>query len=278
MRSRLMLAAFVAGAAALLAPTPASAVGGMELKSAQSALDSVSEKSATASCDDGTRVLGGGGFLEGGGRLVHFNRLQALGNTDDFVATAVEHGTYAGNWRVHAYAICGNAPAGLEYISFSAASGSADFKSATATCTGSRQLISAGARILNGDGQVIIDEFYPNGGLTSVTATGYEDETGFAGNWTILAYGVCANPLPGLELKSVTSAPVDSADDAIGVACNGTKKVHGLGGMIDGGQGEVIYGGIYPSSDLTQGVVVAIEEGNGQASNWWSRVYIICAT
>jgi hypothetical protein len=278
MRSRLILAALLAATGALLAPAPAFAVGGLELKSAQSAFDSVSEKSATASCDAGSSVLGGGGFIEGGGNQVHFNRLQALGNSDDFVATAVEHGTVNGNWRVHAYAICGNAPAGLEYISYQTLSNSNSPKSAGISCSGSKQLISTGARILNGDGQVIIDELWPSPNLTTVTSTGYEDETGYAGNWSIYAYGVCANPLPGLELKSVTSAPVDSSDDAIGVACNGAKKVHGLGAMIDGGQGEVVYGGIYPSADLTTGVVVAIEEGNGQASNWWSRIYIICAT
>jgi hypothetical protein len=84
----------------------------------QSPYDSVATKSATATCPEGKRILGGGGYITGGGRRVQFTRLQPNGSSDTYVATATEIGAYAGNWRVSAYGICGEAPAGLEYRSF----------------------------------------------------------------------------------------------------------------------------------------------------------------
>ncbi|WP_326554408.1 hypothetical protein [Micromonospora sp. NBC_01813] len=277
---RLALAALVVAGSTLVGvavATPASAVPGLVFVSGVSANNSNSSKEALAVCPAGTRILGGGGFINGGGRQVGFTRLQALGSSDQFAAAAAENGAYAGNWQVHAYGICGSAPAGLEYIGFQTASNSNSFKSAAASCSAGKQLISVGARTTNGAGNVVIDDLRPGTTLTSVSVTGYEDEAGFAGNWTLWAYGVCANPLPGLQLVTTTSA-ANSADKAIGAACPAGKRLHGLGAETNGGLGEAIHAGVYPDAALTTAVDVSLEDPTGVAGNWYTRAYAICAT
>lgn len=76
MRLHLILAATVA--AALIPAAPAAAVPGLQLVTAASVADSSKSKEALAICPTGKAVLGGGGFISGGGRQVHFHRLQAL--------------------------------------------------------------------------------------------------------------------------------------------------------------------------------------------------------
>jgi hypothetical protein len=277
---RLALAALLVAGGTLVgvaAAAPASAVPGLVLVSGVSANNSTSSKEALAVCPAGTRILGGGGFINGGGRQVGFTRLQALGSSDRFAAAAAENGAYAANWQVHAYGICGQAPAGLQYIGFQTASNSNSFKSATASCPAGKQLISVGARTTNGGGDVVLDDLRPNAALTSATITGYEDEAGFAGNWSLWAYGVCANPLPGLQLVTTTS-PANSADKVIGATCPAGKRLHGLGTEINGGLGQAIHTGIYPDAALTSAVDIALEDPTGIAGNWYTRVYAICAT
>ena len=103
-------------AGGVVAATPASAVPGLTFVTAASPLDSVSSKEALATCPSGTRVLGGGGYVQGGGRQVHLIRLQALGNSDRFAAGAEENGAYAGSWRVYAYGICARPPAAWRWL------------------------------------------------------------------------------------------------------------------------------------------------------------------
>jgi hypothetical protein len=264
-------------AAQLAAVTPVSAFPGLVLVSAESASNSTTSKEAAAACPTGTRILGGGGFIEGGDRRVSFHRLQASGSLDTFFAAAIEAGNYLNNWSVHAYALCANQPAGLEYRSFNSTSNSNSFRSVTATCSGTKKVISAGARITNGDGQVFLDDMAPNGTLTSVTATAYEDQSGYAGNWSLSAFAVCANPLPGLEFRTATATPNDSNDNVIGVACPGVKKVHGLGAKMNGAVGQAFHAGIYPSAGLSQGVAISLEDQDGYANNWNNSIFVICA-
>ncbi|MFV2018471.1 hypothetical protein [Micromonospora sp. LOL_023] len=278
--ARLVLAALMVAGSTLVGvavAAPASAVPGLVFVSGVSASDSTSGKEALAVCPAGTRILGGGGFINGGGRQVGFTRLQALGSSDRFAAGAAENGAYAGSWRVHAYGICGQAPAGLEYISFQTASNSNNYKTATASCPAGKQLISVGARTTNGAGNAVLDDLRPSTTLTSATVTGYEDEAGFAGSWSLWSYGVCANPLPGLQLVTATSA-VNSADKVVGAACPAGKRLHGLGTEITGGVGQAIHTGVYPDAALTSAVDLALEDPTGIAGNWYTRVYAICAT
>jgi hypothetical protein len=252
------------------------AVPDLEFEVGQSAQDSVATKSATATCDEGQRILGGGGFITGGGRQVQFTRLQPNGSSDTYVVTATEIGNYAGNWRVSAYGICGEAPAGLEYKSFHSFTNSDELKTGAAQCSAGKKVLGTGARTEGGDGQVIIEDIYVPENLLYVSATVVEDSTGYSGNWSMWSYAVCANPVAGQERVEAPTVS-DSNDKAVGVPCGGAKKVHGVGGRINGGDGEVMHGGIYPAPDLGSATLISLEEANGQADNWNSEVFAVCA-
>ena len=276
----LLLALVGAGMASVLAPTAAHAVPGLDFRSASSALDGTDTKSVSVACPAGTAPLGGGFFVSGGGGgRISVTRLQALPPSGTFAVTATEADDGApGAWRLHGYALCAPAPAGLEYVSFSTPADSGSAKVATATCPAGKKVVGTGVRLLGDAGQVVVDDVVPSPGLTSVSVAAYEDGTGYAGNWSLRAYATCANPLPNQTLQKADTQPADSADDAVGIACPGGTQVHGLGGSVTGALGKVLFGGLYPTADRTQAVAVTVEQNAGHAGNWYTTAYAICVS
>src|SRR5262245_57372212 len=123
-RSRLAagsLLAVVTVAIAVGSATPAQAIPGMVFRTATSATDSVADKTQSTAGPPGTRALAGGAFINGGGHQVLIMSMRPVTTPagDSFEAMASEQirPIYTGNWSLVAYAICGAAPAGLEYVS-----------------------------------------------------------------------------------------------------------------------------------------------------------------
>lgn len=282
MKKLIMLAAALlsAGAASVLTAPAASAVPGLSFASASSALDGTDTKSVSVPCPAGTVPFGGGFFISGGtGGRVSVTRLQALPPSNTFAVTATEvNGPDPAAWRLHGYAICGASPAGLTYVSFTTGTDSSSVKTATASCPAGKKLLGVGARLEGDGGQVLLDDIRPSAALTSATAVAYEDGTGYAGNWRLRAYGVCANPVANLSLQTADTMPADSSDDAVGVNCPGGTKVHGVGGAITGATGRAMFGGLYPAANLSSAVAVTIEQNGGFNGDWYTRVYAICAS
>jgi hypothetical protein len=266
-------------AGGVVAAAPASAVPGLTLVTATSPWDSTGSKESLASCPRGTRILGGGGYVQGGGRQVHLTRLQALGSSDRFAAGAQENGAYAGSWRVYAYGICGRAPAGLEYVSFQSPRDSDAHKQVRATCSAGRRVVSAGARIYGGAGDAVLLRFQP--GQDQVEVEAVEDENGYGGDWMVWAHGVCADPLPGWQLVS-GATPADSSDKVNSVTCPAGKRLHGFGSAMNGESpadwGEAIHTGAYPDAGLTAATTVVVEDVTGIANAWFTSTVAICAT
>jgi hypothetical protein len=257
---------------------PAVAVPGLTLVTAASGHDSTSSKEALARCPSGTRILGGGGFIEGGDRQVHLIRLQALGSSDRFAAGAQENGAYPASWRVYAYGICGQAPAGLEYVSYQSGRSSSNYKQVHAHCSPGKRVISAGARIYGGGGDVVLLRFMPGQDLVDVE--GVEDEDGYAGDWMVWGHAVCADPLPGLELV-VSTTPHDSSDKVDSATCPRGKRLHGLGGAMNGEStgdwGQARFTGAYPDAALTSATTIMLEDPTGIANEWFTSTAAICA-
>jgi hypothetical protein len=266
-------------AGGIVAAAPASAVPGLTLVTALSPWDSAGSKEALASCPRGTRILGGGGYVQGGGRQVHLTRLQALGSSDRYAAGAQENGAYAGSWRVYAYGICGRAPAGLEYVSFSSPRDSDPHKQVRAMCSAGKRVVSAGARVYGGTGDVVLLRFQP--GQDQVEVEAVEDEAGSSADWMVWAHGVCADPLPGWELVS-GATPADSGDKVNSVACPAGKRLHGFGSAMNGADpadwGQAIHTGAYPDAALTTATTVVVEDVTGIANAWFTSAVAICAT
>jgi hypothetical protein len=85
-------------------------------------------------------------------------------------------------------------------------------------------------------GGIALDEITPS--LSTVRATAYQTEIhDVTPPWSVIAYAVCADPIPGLTIVS-TFSPADSLDKSVDVNCPAGTKVHGLGGDLLNRQGQ----------------------------------------
>ena len=239
-RSRVRWAAAVAVLAGFATAAPANAIPGLVPASSPSLTNSLSPKSTVAGCPLGKTVIGAGGTISvGGGQVVIDDMFPSAPGSVMATAYEDDNGT-AVNWLVRAFAICAFAPPGYEAVPPAvSASNSIGPKSATATCPAGKNLIGTGARIDGGLGQVVLDDVTPSPSLKSVTVTGMEDDDGTAANWSVRAYAICAFPPPGLHLVVAHGLPGSSKSQAVTAACAPGFKVHGLGGDITGGAGQV---------------------------------------
>ena len=100
-------------------------------------------------------------------------------------------------WAVTAASSASAAVVGIERVGAASASNSQN-KAVTVSCPAGKKVLSAGADVNPGNGDVLIDDVRPNADLQSVTVNALEDETGNATNWSVTAYAVCALPVQGL--------------------------------------------------------------------------------
>jgi hypothetical protein len=269
-----LLAAMLGVGAA--AATPAAAVPGL-VKSVSVSGFNMLNKSHTALCPAATVVIGGGGYLLNvANGEVHIDQFQALPDGSGFRVTArQDQDGYAANWAVAAIAICAPAPAGLVYVSQTSVVADG-FQSATVACPAGRRLLSTGARINNGQGQVVLDNAAPDAGLTTVNAAAYEDEDGYPNMWTVTALGVCANPPAGLALAFISTALDSATPKFASVGCPAGTFVHGGGFHTIDADGEATLHALDVSSSTALRVRVD-EDQTGLAGNWRVLGFAICA-
>lgn len=172
---------------------------------------------------------------------------------------------------------------GLVRIAVTSASNSNDFRTATATCPLGKVLVGTGFELNGATGEAVVDDLRPNGGPavapTSVTVGAYEADP-FAGNWSLTAYAVCANPLPGLV--RITAVSTTDSNDFHGVtaACPLGKVLTGTGYELNGSTGEAVVDDFLPSGGAftaPTAVTVGAFEADSFAGNWSATGYAICA-
>jgi hypothetical protein len=267
--------AWAVRAYAICAPPPR----GLQLVSAARPFNS-SDKSVIAQCPGVKRVLGAGGQIIGGGGEVVLDDIRLDPSLGEVNVVALEDGSgTTANWNLTAYAICaipGPAIAGLERVLGGSATNSFFFKTATATCPAGKQVVGAAGDTNGGMGQVVMEYLAPNPGLErSVTVAGEEDENGFAGDWSLTAYAICAASWQRVS----ASSPTDSANKDVSARCPAGKQVTGAGGDITGGFGQVVLDRIvpFPNSTPLSGVFVqGAEDETGTTNNWSVGAYAIC--
>jgi hypothetical protein len=231
---------------------------------------------ALAQCPQGTRVLGGGGYIEGGERRVHLVRLQALGSSDQFAAGAEEYGSFGQMWRVTSYAICGQAPRGLEYRSFSTGRAPAAFKEAEAHCSPGKRVISTGGRVYGGGGHVALVTFWP--APDYVLAEGAVAEASDGGEWMLWSHAVCADLTEVANHYYGTGVP-DSQDKVRVSTCPPGTDLYGLGGRLQSPiSGKAFYAAAYPDAALTAVTTDAREYPGGTTDEWGSITTAICVS
>ncbi|MEV1111165.1 hypothetical protein [Micromonospora sp. NPDC049751] len=172
---------------------------------------------------------------------------------------------------------------GLVRIAATSVSDSADFHSVTATCPVGKVLTGTGYELNGVTGEGVVDDLRPNGGVatapTAVTVGAYETEA-FAGNWSVTAYAICANPLPGLVRVS-TAGVSNSADyRSVTATCPVGKVLTGTGYELNGVTGEGVVDDFRPNGGVATAptaVTVGAYESDATTLNWSATAYAICA-
>ena len=240
--------------------------------------DSNLSRSATANCPDAKGLTGAGAEITGGlGQVVLRALLLDVGDARfDARAFEDEDGTPA-DWSLRAYAICATPLPGLEPVTAISPSNSSSAKSVTASCPAGKRVVGAGWAS-GGPAGELAAQITPNPALTSVTASGFEDETGVAENWSVQAIAACASPPPGLQLVSATSELHSEGEvEVVRANCPAGKNLLGTGAEIPGGAGQVLLDDVIPSADLSRVLVTGVEAQNGFAGDWRVTAYAICA-
>lgn len=268
-----------AQAAEQVTPAAAAALPGAVVRSEQTLFDSEGPKTAMARCPEGKRVTGGGGRVDGFASHVVITRLQPVrtNNLDRFEVSATEDETGAdGQWAVTAIAICADPIPGLEIITQANAPQSTARDTAVARCPEGKSLMGGGGRINSGQGQVHLRSANSTAFLFLV-ADGWEDETGFAGNWSVTGYAVCAPNLSDLRRASDASE-VDSTDRKVVEAeCTDGRRVVGAAFRITDDNPNVVLESIAPNA-LPGGVpgtrLRAVARENNPLNDTW-RVEVV---
>lgn len=150
-------------------------------------------------------------------------------------------------------------------------------KSRTANCPPGMVVVGGGFSTATGvgnDGSVVMNELIMRD--TFVTGTAYEDANGTSKNWGITVIAVCANPLPGYEIKVGRSVNTGSEFEKPAVAtCSPGKVVVGGGFDVVGGLGTVLVDELLPTTNQVS--TKAFEGKAGTSSSWFLDAYAICA-
>ncbi|WP_437728380.1 hypothetical protein [Sorangium sp. So ce861] len=248
-----------------------------------SALDSMSIKSVTVTCPAGKKVLGTGARIYSGLGVgfqhVVLDDIRPNATLTALTVTGYEDAAGTSeDWEVWASANCADPIPGLERIQAVSASDSLSNKSVTATCPSGKMVVGSGGEITNGLGRVLIDDLRPNSLLTNVTVTGYEDALGTSNNWTVTAYAICADPLPGLQ-RVVSFSAANSSGKRINADCPTGTVLLNSGAEISSGIGFVGLIEMGPPNLLTMSnQTAAIEMLSGTTNSWAVDAYAICAT
>jgi hypothetical protein len=232
--------AAIATAALGTAPAAATTIppGTVQVIPTQSPTDTQASKSFSANCPAGQRVLGGGAFTVGGVHAV-LTELQPIHTTagDSFkVSAAADQFGIPVAWSFQVFAFCAPVPdaLGLEIVPHTNAPTSAATDAAGSQCTGGKRVVGAGGKIENGNGQVDLGLFTNGSGPfpSGVAAFAKEDADGFAGNYTVTGYTVCAlnNVFGDIQQFKTTASITPGQSQPPPVACPTGLRLTGLAG------------------------------------------------
>ena len=258
-----------------LGAAPANAVPGLTRVVTTSASNSAN-KTQSATCPAGKVVVGGGGYVTGGVGQVGIDRSAPLSTGTGYSVTAREDGSgYAANWSVTAIAFCAPALVGLTFVTAATAPTSVASRTVSASCTTGRSVIGVGAFISDGNGEVILDGMQPAADLRSVTASAYEDDSGYAGVWSLTAVAVCAAAPTGLQRVVATSTSTSTSPRSATATCPAGKSAHGAGFELTGALGQVRPDDV--NATATAVTATGYEDDNGFVGNWSVAAYVVCA-
>jgi hypothetical protein len=223
------------------------------------------------------QVTGIGGVVLNGNREVLLDRFRPDPPNNALVTAFEDDGGFSGNWQLSGNEICTTPFPGQEIVSNSTAQTSVN-KQVTATCPAGKKVVGVAGEVVNGLGQVLLDDMRPSADLNSVVLNGLEDETGTSLSWGLTARAICANPPAGLERVSSTGALDSETTKGATANCPAGKNVLSSGYDLNTFNGEILLGSLSPSNLLTQATASGIEDATGNPFNWSVTAYAICAS
>ena len=247
---------------------------GLELVTATSPSSS-SNKSVTATCPSGKRLLGSGAELTGARGQVILDGLMPNPGLTAVAVNALEDegaGT-AQSWSVTAYAICADPVAGLQRIVITGQSSSTGNRVVSAPCPSGKSVIGMGGTINSPNGQVVLDALFPDANLTGASVAAFEDATGNSASWTLSAYAICA---ARAELSTAITPRFDAEAWTNTSSCSPGRVPAGAGFDVTGGYGRVGLYFLIPAATY----VASSARGypTGDAKSWAMATQAICAT
>ena len=263
-------------------------VSGWQKVKGVSAIDSSPSKTARAYCPEGKRAIGGGGGLVWD--LQHHTRdvvltgsypVHPLSGRDSWVVSAHEdQGGTTDTWWVDAYAICVDPIAGMHIEVTGGTYGSSTSQRPEAHCDPGERVLGSGGYVQDTGGQVGIQVARASTLATFSYFQAHEDADGYAGNWGLLAYAVCAPAPAGYEIvQTASSTSLSEAEKSADAYCPSGKEVLGGGGALgfSAPGNAMLTRTILPDYDDT--VLAVADENVSTAANWdFIVAQAICAT
>jgi hypothetical protein len=261
-------------------------------ESAVSASNTFTTKTVTVYCKEGWVVLGGGGqAVESGVPSSHRLTLTRLEPSDSLpfpgggtrsgyrVSAAATIPGPSGNWWVEGFAQCALPISGRHIVTEATTGGlSPAAWEKEAACPDGERALGSGARINDNSGrQVGLQVARPSGTGHITRARAHEDADGFAGNWNLVVFAVCAPPPTGYEVVLDRSPEEGSQQAKLAYAdCPDGTRVIGAGGAItDVAPGNVSLEEVIPFSVRVR---VGAAENVPTSQNWdFIAAAAICA-
>jgi hypothetical protein len=173
------------------------------------------------------------------------------------------------------------AVSGLQRITKTSVSDSSTSKKVAARCPAGQNVLGGGGTVVGGRGQVILQRLEPVQTATDsrFVVAAREDGTGYASNWRLTAYALCADPLPGYAILPSTSGVASSNSPQSTISfCIGQTQV-GFGGRVNGGAGQVHLTNLVrdTNGDINFTLIAGQEDANGFGGAWNVTGYAVCA-
>jgi hypothetical protein len=168
---------------------------------------------------------------------------------------------------------------GLQRTTKTSVSDSSTSKTVAARCPVGKRVLGGGGTVTGGRGQVVLQQLQPVQTATDdrFVVGAREDGTGYAGNWQLTAYALCANPPPGYSiLPSGSGSPSSNSPQNTLSFCIGQTLV-GFGGSINGGAGQVHLTSLARDANGFA-TIAAQEDADGFDGAWIAFVYAVCAS
>jgi hypothetical protein len=265
----------------------AHAATGVTRVTATSESSSNTTRTVSAICPAGQRVFGGGAEIVNGQQRVLLERLEPRHDAidDRFIAGASEQGGgFTGNWQLRAFAICGAPLPGMQIITVTPpTTSSTSPQTLNTVCPAGQGVVGFGGRINNGAGQVRLTDLYdffgPPSSLLIVAAR--EDADGYAGNWSLSSYTICADTsaTDGFVLAG-TASPTNSTNKSVVVTCPAGTQVYTTGALVQAAgpatTASLLIGQVSVDAPLTSATVRVTEAPGGTTGTWTVIGFALC--